>query len=479
MVTITVDDKIRIPLKSLPQHVSDNIVDALTIPNQKRIEAEEKGDPGWADMQSTFMMFNANSGDLVMPRGFAWDLLPGLEELGIQYETKDNRRYGHVSPIGKEIKLHPWQVEAQNEILRSQEGIWKAPAGSGKTVGILSVIRSLSCRALVIVNTKDILYQWEARAKQFLGEDYPVAIIGDGRGVDPGSHLTIATVQTLHRNLSTLRARRFFDIFSFVCLDECHHATADTFNKVINLFSARYRIGVSATPDKTGEFKLATLVLGPIIHETKDKDVTNLINPKVFKVPTGFKFPYRPQNGRIPSNYQKMIKALVEDEERNAMIAKAIIMEDGMHSLVISKRLDHLFRLREMIKDEYRGLILMLTGKESSEDRKKVIQIAARESSVIFSTLADEALDIPRLDTMFLIYPQKNAGLIVQQVGRVKRKHDDKRAAHIYDFCDLEVGVLQGQWLKRRRQVYEPAGYEIEIIRPGEIDRYYGEFDAG
>jgi superfamily II DNA or RNA helicase len=90
----------------------------------------------------------------------------------------------------------------------------------------------------------------------------------------------------------------FFDSFGFVCLDECHHATAETYNKILNRFSARYRVGVSATPDKTGDFELARMVLGPIIHTTHPHEVTNLIKPRVVKIPTKFGFGFRGHRSR-------------------------------------------------------------------------------------------------------------------------------------------------------------------------------------
>jgi superfamily II DNA or RNA helicase len=64
-----------------------------------------------------------------------------------------------------------------------------------------------------------------------------------------------------------------------------------------------------------------------------------------------------------------------------------------------------------------------------------------------------------------LPFPQKNAGLVTQQVGRVEREHPDKADALIYDFADMNVGPLEKQWRVRRFEVYEPRGYKIETLR--------------
>jgi superfamily II DNA or RNA helicase len=299
-----------------------------------------------------------------------------------------------------------------------------------------------------------------------------VGQIGDGI-FKPSSHLTISTAQTLHSRYDFLERTGFFDEFSFLCLDECHHATAETYNRLVDRFSSKIRIGVSATPDKTGDFALATNVLGPIFHTTPRKDVSILVEPHIFKIPTNFRFGYRSAQGRTPSNYGNLIKALVADHERNELIVLSVLLNEEGHSLVVSKRLEHLAILSEMLRDYgYRGQILTLTGKESSDERKRVVRQATEEPCVVFSTLADEALDIPRLDRLFLVFPQRNPGLITQQVGRVARVHPDKQDARVFDFADLKVGPLENQWRIRRLQVYQPNHYPVTVVRPEDIIEY-------
>jgi len=283
-------------------------------------------------------------------------------------------------------------------------------------------------------------------------------------------YLTIATAQTLHSKFDQLRSDGFFNQFGLVCLDEAHHATANTYNRVMNEFSARYRIGVSATPDKTGDFLMATSVIGPIIHETKPADVPNLTRPEVIRVATEFNFAFQSTKNRWQrSNYPQMITALIRDRHRNELIAKTVKAEEGHHALLISKRIEHLETLGAMISDlGYDGEIMMLTGSETREERQRVVQVANEDKCLILSTLADEALDIPRLDRLFLVFPQKNSGLIIQQVGRVERVHPDKPDAKIFDFWDAKVGPLDNQSRKRLFEVYKPRGYKVTTDRRGQ-----------
>jgi superfamily II DNA or RNA helicase len=482
MISIRIDHKLRVVWSQLPPEVIDLIVAALTIPNIERQKAMEQDLWGWRQMPETINLWNwclASDGDrpysyLVMPRGFLPNLTFGLDELDIPYEFDDRRVFEAIPAWGEKISLYPWQVPAVEAIIRNTDGIWKAPAGSGKTVGVLEAIRRLNCPSVVLVNTKDILYQWRDRAKEFLGSDFPVGLIGDGH-FEISDFLTIATAQTLHRRFDRLERDGFFEQFSFLCLDECHHATAETYNNIVDRFECRHRIGVSATPDKTGDFALATNVLGPIFHETKREDVDSIVKPCVFKISTNFSFEYQGRKGRRPSNYPQLLKNLVWDVGRNVLIAKSIMLNSEGHTLVVSKRLQHLENLIERLQLlGYPHLMLKMTGQESAEARGDVIEYATKHPCAIFSTLADEALDIPRLDRLFLVFPQRNTGLIEQQVGRIARSHPDKSEAKVFDFADMKVGPLEVQWRIRRIQVYQQYGYPVTTVMASDILKFEG-----
>jgi superfamily II DNA or RNA helicase len=445
--------------------------EALSIPNLVKAKAKKMDEWGWEKLPDYIELYEFDTnGDeetrLVMPRGFLERFMVGMEAFGGEIVLKEGRCWRSVFRIGDKVDLRRWQVP-QIETLRSwEQGILKAPAGSGKTVTMLALIQMLACKSIVIVNTKDIIWQWQERARTFLGEHYPVGQIGDGK-FDVSPYLTIATAQTLNSRFDELEEQGFFDSFSFVCLDECHHATAETYNKILNRFSSRFRFGVSATPDKTGDFELAVNVLGPIIHVTHPHDVDTLTKPKVVRVPTKFGYGFRGHKNRWQrSNYGDMIKALISNPERNRLIIDVIKANAGHHQLLVTKRLEHIQILEDLLLDEgWDEALVRLTGKDSNEHRDEAVALIGSTPGLMLSTLADEALDIPRLDRIILPFPQKNTGLVTQQVGRVERIADGKADAIIFDIVDGNVGVLHSQWKARRFEVYEARGYKIETWR--------------
>ncbi len=470
-IRAVVDSRIRLRATDLPPGMIADLTDALTIPNLEKDKAKKNGEWDWRAQPDWFSMWeisedplardDPNENILSMPRGFMRDFKDGLTAQGYTLDAKDATTRKRLLRIGRRVEPLPWQAPAMEAIITNREGIYKAPAGSGKTVSVLATIRQLGVKSLIIINTKDILRQWQERVATFLGESYPVGQVGDNV-FDVSPYITIATAQTLHARYDQLMYEGFFDQFSFVCLDECHHATADTYNRIMDSFASHWRIGVSATPDKTGDFALASLVLGPVFHETKPSEVTNLIKPKVVRVKTNFFFKYVGARPGRRSNYNQLIDALVADPDRNELIVRRIMKNQGHHQLVLSKRLKHLDLLEQMLRDEgFSDPILRITGDDTMEVRDHARDFANERPSALLSTLADEAMDIPRLDRLHLAYPQSNAGLRTQQVGRVERKHSDKEDSIIYHYADLRVRILDKQWKGQRREVYTPRGYEI------------------
>ncbi len=469
-VTLTIDHRLRIPIGAIPRGLDDDLIDALCIPNLAREEAKDQHVWGWKDMPEELVLYGLtgprDNAVLDMPRGFLPDLAEGFRSAGIDFDVDDHRACPAVFRAGNKLSEREHQGAAIQAILDAEHGIYQAPPGSGKTVAVLQAGRRSGTRCCIVVNNKDIMYQWVDRIHEHLG--FPldtIGVVGDGKFV-LGHIWTIATVQTLSSRFDQLEEDGFFDHFGFVCVDECHHAQADTYLDVLNRFSAKYRIGVSATPKKTGDFLLAQMVLGPIIHITTHKGLIDkgyLIKPQIVQVKTNFKHRFKSTTSRWSrSNYPEVLVAVLNDPERNAAIVSTIMRESGHHCLVLTKRYDHIDILESMLRlAGYEFEIARLTGKQSTGERDRVIKLLNNEPCCVFSTLAEEALDVPRVDRGWLVYPQKNVGLIEQELGRFERSHPDKKDAIVYDFADIECGPFKAQWTARYSNLYKRRGLKI------------------
>jgi superfamily II DNA or RNA helicase len=458
-------------IDDVPPRMTEMICSALTIPNEEKEMQQREGVPGWQRLPDTIALYKQNRGELRLPRGFAHQLVKGASHFGVEIDWRDDREevQCNVSNL-KAIALRPHQGPAAQALINNEQGIYQAPPGSGKTVTVLELWRLLGQRCLVIVDKTNLVKQWQDRTQQFLGV-FPGSI-GGGDWIE--EDITIATIQTLWSRRESLETSDWWREWGMVVVDECHHVPANTLTDIVQRFPARYRFGASATPDRGGsQLKLAQAVLGPIVHRTpKDelRDQQILVTPKVRVVTTQFGFDFHPTikdaAGRVRerNNYPQLVKALGDDDDRAALVARCVLLDRNHHHLVISRHLAHLQKLKEaIVVAGWDGPLYDLTGSVSAEDRMAVMKcVEEGNESVTFSTIADEAVDVPRWDRLHLTFPTRKTYKITQQVGRVERYHPLKKDAIVYDYRDRSIGVLNSQFAARVKEVYVPEGFEIE-----------------
>ena len=375
-----------------------------------------------------------------LPRG-AWAFVPD------HVEYDDQRTRPKLPALNFTVQLddvekderYEGQSKAVEAMHYHQQGQIIRPPGTGKTQIALAFAAQAETRTLVLVHTKDILDQWVMNVENSIPELKGKVGVIQGKTHKVG-HITIATVQTL-RNYILDPPKGFWEQFGCVIADEGHHAAAPTWEQILNKCPAYFRFAFTASATRAdGLEKLITYLVGPIIHRQKFSSTVKL---HVKQVNTGFNHPYR---GSF--DWGTLLRALINDEKRNAQIARLIDKEvhQGNSVLVLSRRIDHLTNIAEMMGNETE----VLTGKRTQADRSRILKdFRDGKLRVLLATqLADEALDVPRLNRVFLVHPGKHEGRIIQQIGRAIRQHPDKEDAIIYDFVD-KVRVLQRQAMQR------------------------------
>jgi superfamily II DNA or RNA helicase len=337
-------------------------------------------------------------------------------------------------------ELRDYQAAAVDAAVAARDGVIQAPTGSGKTVIACALAARLQTRTLVIVHTSVLLEQTAEKFRQFLGIE--PGIVGAGR--DDWSDVTIAMVQTLQRrDIAPLR-----DAFGLVILDECHHCPAETFKSVVQRLSARWRIGLSATPTRKDRLHPVLFdVVGPIVCAVKPKTLVadgSIAPSEVVEVETAFK-------GAFRNNYGGLVSRLSKDPARNALIVQSVQAHRGERSLVLSDRVEHCRLLGAALA--LAGLpVAVLTGDLAKEVREQVLgRFVSGEITVLVATtaLVGEGFDLPAIDTVFLTTPNGNVARTTQALGRALRPSAGKTSGRIVDFVDAQVPLLRNQARKR------------------------------
>jgi superfamily II DNA or RNA helicase len=149
-------------------------------------------------------------------------------------------------------------------------------------------------------------------------------------------------------------------------------------------------------------------------------------------------------------------------EERNHKILGYLLSaaRAGRKIILLSERVEHVRNLRILFDEVTKGEgfeTRMYIGGVDAQARAE----AEENADIFFATtqMAKEALDIPSLDTLFLITPQGSPITTEQAVGRIARAYEGKKSPLVVDFVD-NLNYTKALWYKRAK-VYRDMGLQI------------------
>jgi superfamily II DNA or RNA helicase len=454
MITLTVNNQAHLgPMNGIPAPLLVRVKSRITFDNPAYQEAVSRGFSTW-NIEREIKGYRVDGDVLTMPRGFTRQLVEILKAQGLAYRLEDHRRT--LSEVDFQFKgtLKDFQEEAVEAMAARDFGTLAAPTGSGKTVMALALIAQRRQPALVVVHTKELLEQWVDRIEKFLGiPAREVGIIGGGKK-RIGDKITVSLVQSLFKCAGEIAPK-----IGHLIVDECHRCPSRTFTEAVTAFDSRFMLGLSATPwRRDGLSRLIYWHLGDKVHEV-DKaalvEAGHVLSAEVTWRETDFRPTYDPSE-----EYSRMLSELTRDPDRNTLIAADVAQEaqgnGGGVCLVLSDRVAHCKTLVELL--EAQGIDAhLLTGDLSNGDRKKVVEdLNGGSVRVLVSTmqLLGEGFDEKALSTLFLTTPIRFDGRLLQVLGRVLRPAPGKDAARVFDYNDVNVGVLKNA-ARSRQRVYE------------------------
>jgi len=427
--------------------------DTLTIDNPKYQAAKKYGRWVGRNFKQQLFFYELDETGITFPRGFAAQAAALCRTyMGRGPHIEDLRRKLPEVNYTFQGELRQYQKEAVNAILRRHFGVLVAGTGSGKTVMALEVISKRRQPTLILVHSRELMYQWEERISQFL--DIKAGLIGDAKfDLQP---LSVAIVNSARKRLDDL-----VPCFGHLVVDECHRVPATLFTEVVKKFDSFYMLGLSATAYRRedGLTRLIYLYMGDRSHQVDPRKLAEsgaVLKPQFVQRATDFKYVFR-------GNYQALMNSLTKNEARNQQITDDIateVVESEGTILVVSDRVAHCQKLAQLLADK--GLqASVLTGKKSAQERSAIVEALHRnEVKVLVSTLqlVGEGFDVAGLTTLFLTTPIKFTGRLRQVIGRILRPSSGKQPK-VIDYADEHVGVLKNS-AKIRRQAYELDRYE-------------------
>ncbi|MDP8268215.1 MAG: DEAD/DEAH box helicase [Candidatus Tenebribacter davisii] len=441
--------------KNLPREAKDKIFQDLRFDNPIYKNAEKHGGYVGVDVMRYLYFFevSADKKTTWVPRGYVWYLKKWLHENNYKTKIIDKTLLLPKMDLEFHGELRHYQTLAVNDMVtRYPCGVLEAATGSGKTICALGIIARRNQPTLIIVHSKELLYQWQEAIKTFL--HYDCGLIGAGKC--DIKDISVGIINTVKNRLGLLTKR-----FGMIVLDECHRSPSASFSETLQEFPARHYLGLSATTFRNDGLGNAIFAhIGHKLH-TVDKEMLHntgaVLKPKIIRVETDFKV------GKCFADeanmaYSSIIKKLCEDAVRNNLIATKIkhdLKQFKQNIIVVSDRVAHCKRIAEILRSK-NIKNHVLSGSTGKKDRMNIVSdVKSGKCKVLIASISliSEGFDSPNLSALFLTTPVAFSGRVLQVAGRILRpdKNDKSKVPRIFDFRDVNVNVLRNSGFRRDR----------------------------
>lgn len=363
--------------------------------------------------------------------------------------------------------LRPYQTDIIGEVRqRLGEGLRAplivSPTGSGKTVMFSHIADGAgkkNKRVWILVHRAELVEQ-TSRTMREIGIHH--GIIAAGWPVDPLPHVQVVSVQTVVRRTGGLIPP------DLIIVDECHHAAAGTWGKILAAFPKAVRLGFTATPERLDGKGLSDafdcLIRGPEVAWLIEQGF--LTQPKYYAPPNQLNLDGLHVRG---GDYARDETAAMMDKPSITGDAVSHYRRicDGAPAVAFCASIAHAEHVAEAFNAAgYRATTLDGTL-DRIERRKRVRGLADSSIQILTSCeIISEGFDIPVVSAAILLRPTKSLGMHLQQVGRVLRIAPGKQHAYILD----HVGNCLRHGLAEEERDWSLEGRKKKAKKGGDED---------
>lgn len=356
-----------------------------------------------------------------------------------RYDLQDDKESSNQIPL---FEPRGAQIEAlcaleNTRAEGARRALVQAATGVGKTY--LAAFDSKNYeRVLFVAHREEILRQAAESFKNVRDSDDYGFFNGDSKCTDKS--VIFASVATLGRP-DYLNEKYFApDYFTYVVIDEFHHAVNEQYQRIVDYFKPKFLLGLTATPERMD---------GKNIYEICDYNVPYEISLKE-AINKGMLVPFHYYGIFDETDYSKLhiVRGRYDEKELNEtyignvgryeLIYKYYCKYGSRQALGFCCSREH---AREMAKEfSKRGIpsvaVFSDASGEYTEDRNVAIkQLKQGKIRVIFSVdMFNEGVDITSVDMVMFLRPTESPIVFLQQLGRGLRKCRGKEFLTVLDF---------------------------------------------
>lgn len=356
----------------------------------------------------------------------------------------------HITLSGLEVRPYPHQrdmlerLEVEREVRDRHRNLLVAATGTGKTV-----MAALDYKHLRKKLGSDLRLLFVAHRQEILRQSlrtYQDVLVDANFGEEMHSSIVPEEWRHVFASVQSLNARaleRFApDHFDVIVIDEFHHGVSPTYRKIIDHFTPRELLGLTATPERMDgrnvqdEFFDGRIAAEMRLWEALEND---LLSPFHYFGVTDNTDMSAITWKRGAYDATALSNLFTGNDARARLVVQAVmdkVTDPGsMRALGFCVSVAHARFMADFFCRA--GLKAVALSGESPQDERKgaLAALSSGEIQVIFSVdLFNEGLDIPDVETLLLLRPTSSATVFLQQLGRGLRRSEGKAVLTVLDF---------------------------------------------
>lgn len=243
--------------------------------------------------------------------------------------------------MGQTIELRDYQQEATENLQKIREdgktiALLYNATGVGKTITAATDAKAVGGRILFLVNALKLASQ----AKETFAKAWPEATLGEYTGSQKDMTQTVifATVQSISKDLEKFSPTDF----DYLIVDECHHAAANTYQKIFTYFHPKFILGLTATPERSDGEDMMELFQN-VAHKMDLKTAVErgvLVPIRCIRVKTNIDLTDVRING-IKYNSQDLESKLFIPERNQLIVDTYLKYVNGKKTVIFCASVDH------------------------------------------------------------------------------------------------------------------------------------------
>ena len=330
--------------------------------------------------------------------------------------------------------------------------------GTGKTVTAVMDAKRCGGRTLFLAHTQELVNQ----AADTFRNLWPEVTVGRYMEAikEPDAHVVCGSVQSVALHLEDFRE----DAFSYLILDEAHHAAADTYQKILAYFHPTFTLGLTATPERTDDNRAILDIFKNTAHKPDIQtavEIGELVPIRCIRIHTNIDLT-RVRFNSVQYNIRDLESKIYVPERNRLIVDTWLQYVRNKRTVVFCASVRHAEEIAELFRQAGVSAAAVSGGMKPAERREFQDRFVRREILVLCACdLLNEGWDCPEIEVLFMARPTMSRVLYTQQLGRGMRLFPGKESLMVFDFVDNASQYNMPQSLHRL--------FKLKEYRPGQL----------